>query len=175
MKLLLNLSALLILSACTQVIQDRNISTHTQCDSKLSYCIDLGASLNGRDWTDNWTGPTGAPSDHTASNGLNPEDLNYVRLDLFSSASPCSPSFTGVSKEESINTISWGKVDYWDLYAPMFDFPNMVEPLCLPPEQGVAYAMCSQKDGKTVVVCLSQMTNDPKQAEEIFSTFRWNP
>lgn len=36
-----------------------------------------------------------------------------------------------------------------------------------------AYALCSERDGKTVVICLSQMTDDPKMAEEIFSTFRW--
>jgi len=36
-----------------------------------------------------------------------------------------------------------------------------------------AYALCSEKDGKRVVVCIQQMTDNPKLAEEIFSTFRW--
>ncbi len=36
-----------------------------------------------------------------------------------------------------------------------------------------AYALCSEKDGKTVVICLSQVIDDPKMAEEIFNTFRW--
>jgi hypothetical protein len=36
-----------------------------------------------------------------------------------------------------------------------------------------AYALCSEHNGKTVVICLSQATDDPKMAEEIFSTFRW--
>lgn len=35
------------------------------------------------------------------------------------------------------------------------------------------YALCSQRGDKTVVICLQQMKDDPKQAEEIFSTFRW--
>jgi hypothetical protein len=36
-----------------------------------------------------------------------------------------------------------------------------------------AYALCSEKDGKTVVICISQMQDDPKLAQEIFETFRW--
>ncbi len=35
------------------------------------------------------------------------------------------------------------------------------------------YALCSEHNGKTVVICLSQATDDSKIAEEIFSTFRW--
>jgi len=41
------------------------------------------------------------------------------------------------------------------------------------PNQFSAYALCSEKDGKRVVVCIQQMTDNPKLAEEIFSTFRW--
>lgn len=96
-----------------------------------------------------------------------------AQINIYAKNESCTPSLTGVSQEGRVNAVSWGKVDYWDLYAPMFDFPNMVEPLCRPPLKGVAYAMCSQKDGKTVVICLSQATDDPKQAEEIFSTFQW--
>ncbi len=36
-----------------------------------------------------------------------------------------------------------------------------------------AYAFCSQKNGKTVLICISQMTDNPGLAEEIFRTFRW--
>jgi hypothetical protein len=36
-----------------------------------------------------------------------------------------------------------------------------------------AYAMCSEKDGKTVVICISQMKDDPEMAKQIFETFRW--
>jgi hypothetical protein len=36
-----------------------------------------------------------------------------------------------------------------------------------------AYAMCSEKDGKTVVICISQMKDDPEMAKDIFETFRW--
>ncbi len=36
-----------------------------------------------------------------------------------------------------------------------------------------AYALCSEKDGKTVVICVSQVTDDPDLARSIFETFRW--
>ncbi len=35
------------------------------------------------------------------------------------------------------------------------------------------YALCSEKDGKTVVICLTQMTDDPDIAKKIFESFRW--
>lgn len=46
-------------------------------------------------------------------------------------------------------------------------------PLCRPTGSGVAYSLCSEKDGKTVVICISQMTDNPQLAEDIFKTFRW--
>ncbi len=36
-----------------------------------------------------------------------------------------------------------------------------------------AYALCSHKDGKTVVICISQMTQNEPLAKQIFDTFRW--
>jgi hypothetical protein len=35
------------------------------------------------------------------------------------------------------------------------------------------YTLCSQRGDKTVVICLQQMKDDPKMADEIFSTLRW--
>lgn len=39
---------------------------------------------------------------------------------------------------------------------------------------GGAYGLCSTtSSGKSVLICISQMTDDPALAEQIFSTFRW--
>jgi hypothetical protein len=35
------------------------------------------------------------------------------------------------------------------------------------------YLLCSEHDGKTVVVEINQVTPDPEMAEKIFSTFKW--
>lgn len=36
-----------------------------------------------------------------------------------------------------------------------------------------AFALCSEGNGKTVLVCITQMTDNPDLAKEIFETFRW--
>ena len=36
-----------------------------------------------------------------------------------------------------------------------------------------AYVLCSQKDGKQVLICVSEITDNPQLAEQIFSTFKW--
>lgn len=36
-----------------------------------------------------------------------------------------------------------------------------------------AYALCSERGDKRVVVCVEQLTDDPQLAEEIFRSFRW--
>ncbi|MEQ1849140.1 MAG: hypothetical protein ABL890_00955 [Candidatus Peribacteraceae bacterium] len=78
----------------------------------------------------------------------------------------------------------WGKVTFWDHELPGGDY-ELPSTDCAPPKlwskewkerksgQFAAYALCSEKDGKRVVVCIQQMTDNPEQAEEIFSTFRW--
>ncbi len=80
----------------------------------------------------------------------------------------------------------WGRVDAYDSYQP--SFPEEETPFCRPPilewdgdmETGIerisnyaAYALCSEKDGKRVLICISQMTDNLQLAEGIFRTFRW--
>jgi hypothetical protein len=48
------------------------------------------------------------------------------------------------------------------------------QPICRPGSgNGSAYALCSEKDGKTVLICISQVTDNPDLAKQIFETFRW--
>lgn len=110
---------------------------------------------------------------------------------LFPSISiECSETITGASSTQPLaktnREILWGKVDAYDRIRP--DFPPGSEPFCKPPvlqwdynnaegamrlSNDAAYALCSTKNGKTVVVCVEQVTDNPKLAEEIFSTFKW--
>lgn len=90
---------------------------------------------------------------------------------------PCSPAITGASESISIEEGShWGKVDFFEKYGSeggVIDYAGE-RPLCAQPGSAAhRYAFCSEKDGKTVVICISQMTDNPELAEEIFSTFRW--
>jgi len=102
----------------------------------------------------------------------------------------CSPAITGASQtqvmEGTNGDTSWGKVDAFDRLP--YDFAPGTQPLCRPPvlewsffgemeykriSDDAAYALCSEKDGKRVLICISQMTDNPQLAEEIFRTFRW--
>lgn len=179
----MKISALIILAiligGCTSLtapVSQRSMP-QLQCDQEMQYCINFSAGMGERIWTDNWTGLGGLPTDHTVSNGLPPDAAEYVRADLYR-ISQCSPSTLGASSAQSLTdangTTTWGKVDYYDIYWTG-DFPHEFDPnLCKPlSSEGVAYALCSEKDGKRVLICISQMTDNPKLAEEIFRTFRW--
>lgn len=69
--------------------------------------------------------------------------------------------------------MQWGKVDFFEIYG--MDYELNKEPLCHPKsgKDGAAYALCSEKDGKTVLICVSQVTDNPELARQIFETFRW--
>jgi len=62
-----------------------------------------------------------------------------------------------------------GKVDY-----PLDYSSTPIVPDCRPYRPSTAsYILCSEKDGKQAVICVTQVTDNPNLAEEIFSTFRW--
>lgn len=104
--------------------------------------------------------------------------------------SSCSTSITGASTttllSETRGDTIWGKVDAYDYPNP--DFPPDTQPRCRPPilkwdvdmvkgvtrlSDDAAYVLCSEKDGKTVLICVSQVTDNPDLARKIFETFRW--
>jgi hypothetical protein len=106
----------------------------------------------------------------------------------------CTPFALGVSdlqEREVEGTKVWtGRVDAFDSWGyATYEVDYEDPPPCMPPVESYrplpggdwaeridgtqAYALCSEKDGKRVVVCVQQMTDNPKLAEEIFSTFRW--
>jgi hypothetical protein len=69
-------------------------------------------------------------------------------------------------------------------YFPCTDPDNFYESNAVPCSQQMrryeiengmysGYGFCAEKDDKRVVVCIEQITDNPKLAEEIFSTFRW--
>lgn len=147
-------------------------------DSKLNYSIKIPKILS------RWT---------TISNSLNGPSFPYfttpetqsesVTLAVFNQKkTACSPTITGTSKTQLISlesgSASWGRMDAWDGNGEEgWAFPQGWEEMpCkkegIPPPNEV-YVLCAEKNGKTVMVCINQMTDNPKQAKEIFETFRW--
>lgn len=87
----------------------------------------------------------------------------------------CSSSLHGASETVSLfssENSNWGKVDFFEINGHDFEGNP---PICEPygGETAEAYVLCSEKDGKTVVICINEMTNNPELAKEIFETFKW--
>lgn len=89
----------------------------------------------------------------------------------------------GVSSPNILGQSNWGRVDFWDTYGSE---QGLIElPVCTPPKimdhhsvpldttKNTAYAFCSEKDGKAVVICIQQNTDNPALAEEVFRSFKW--
>ena len=124
--------------------------------------------------------------------GLSVDDLpNDYLIEIYPLlTTDCNRSVTGASKTKSMASGSiWGRVDYFDS-PEIINGPLVDELACQPPEiswqldenggiigpaldRGEAYVFCSEKGDKRALICISQKTDDPELAEQIFSTFRW--
>ncbi len=169
MKLLLVSIIPLLLGACTGS-EDLTVNSHVKLpvyESSFGYRI---TALAGYAYAEK------APSGEYFYFGYPSNGANGMRaIELHELHSPCSPSLTGASQTEPLiisnGKAGWGRADIWELSKQegyMFDTSNM--------KCGAAphaYAFCSENDGKTVVICISQMTDNREQAKEIFETFRW--
>lgn len=130
----------------------------------------------------------------TSTTVRNPTDFS---IHLYPKTSNChslgiSKPLITEDKAKDVRT-QWGRVDYWDSYDAVTYSRN--QPTCQPstiyllpedatPEmrsewdkapqkgQGV-YALCSEHNGKQVLVCISEITDNPALAQQIFQTFRW--
>lgn len=110
--------------------------------------------------------------------------LGWVTVQLYDSKSllPCIPDYLGVRHPLSIQGTNgstvWGRMDAWDgLGQEGFEFPkHWQQMICkkegtpLPKE---VYVLCSEKNGRRVVMCVSEMKNNPALSKQIFETFRW--
>lgn len=96
-------------------------------------------------------------------------------------SSSCFPSLAGASQTtvlaEAGAKAEWGLVDFWDIYDSgqgWIDYDGE-PPVCRSSDSpsGASYAFCSEKEEKTVVICVTQQTNNAALAKDIFETFRW--
>ncbi len=104
---------------------------------------------------------------------------NDYSIYLYSNVTSCSKQDLGISILEKITTQNadafWGHVDAYDNLG-IGDLGEVKQnPECIPPtrDKGGAYVLCAEKDGRNISICITQQTNNPKLAEDIFSTFRW--
>lgn len=109
-------------------------------------------------------------TNHIPSNGyyLSIEGIKNITSNLL----PCSPEQVGIYPTSAIKSDSGdiisirGKADYAEVMKGDYDHTH--EPTC----KG-GYAFCSEHAGKQVTICISQQTDNPKLANEIFDSFKW--
>jgi hypothetical protein len=108
-----------------------------------------------------------------------PVFMSDMSMEKAESGSTCTAALTGASElvqlDNSAEKIQWGRVDFFEKYGGDgwidYDGPR---PLCAQPAEAVQrYALCSEKGGKTVVICIYQMKDNPELAKKVFETFRW--
>ncbi len=108
----------------------------------------------------------------------NPED---VLITLYKLSSPCSFAITGASQTTDIletgGKTVWGRVDWLDHGFGEVNWEKYPEePKCRPAganATGGGYALCSERNNKTILICISQFTKDENMAKSIFKTFKW--
>jgi hypothetical protein len=106
----------------------------------------------------------------------------YEYLDLLKF---CSSESIGNTK---VNELNVGDTTLWAKMLTLGPHGSFPDAFCRPAYDGCSndevwvgtcqspsstYALCSEKDGKMVGICLYQQTDNPQLAEDIFSTFRW--
>lgn len=111
-----------------------------------------------------------------------PDEPDDYRSVIHHLSSTCTSILTGIRFPDDLpgtggKTI-WGREDVWDgIGNEGWEFPPDWQKIACKkegiPPPGEIYVLCSEKNAKTVVICISQMKDDPKMAEEIFKTFRW--
>lgn len=97
----------------------------------------------------------------------------------------CSPLITGVTNLSSLPNTNggWGRVDAFDArdikggWPEGYELPESIFTiLCTNsglPITTKTYAFCSEKNSKTVVICINPIKDDPEMAKQIFESFRW--
>jgi hypothetical protein len=94
----------------------------------------------------------------------------------------CDSKLIGIADKNSIQHTNekmiWGKMDFykgWNLegWEPPYDKNILVCDYYLGKPQSILYGFCDEKNNKTVIMCLTQLKDNPSLAEDIFKSFRW--
>jgi hypothetical protein len=173
-----------VLTGCgaTSPISKDSSSLYKYTNSTVGYSIELPEQSlvvwNGKQPTDSKnTGFGTYPM-------LSTPGKDDYKIKIRTSNLSCTPELHGIfdtplnTLTNGDNKINWGKVNFFEKFGHMGERVDYEPewPVC--PEQIDAteshiYALCSEKDGKTIVICISQMTDNPGLAKQIFETFRW--
>ena len=92
----------------------------------------------------------------------------------------CNALTIGITdfQERNMESNLFGRTSAWDGRGEEgWEFPQNWESIVCKKEGSPmpkeVYGFCAEKNGKTVVICLNLMKDNPQLAEEIFKSFRW--
>jgi hypothetical protein len=166
--------SVILLAGCYNKTSSQPNSCYTNTSEKWAACdTERGYTY----WYPRWIEET-----KQVPNEIQVYTYNFPSSDLYSgsTATTCSPSISGASKTTSLlnayGKAFWGKVNIWEnMEAEGWDplYPIDSSQVVCKPIAPHLYTLCADKDNKMVVICISQQTDNPALAEQIFSTFRW--
>ena len=117
----------------------------------------------------------------TYGKGSLPENHDWsIRIDS-NIESDCTTSNLGISSPQveqktEDEYLMWGEVDLFKHIGlgDIVEYDLLEECRSLStPDKGGAYVLCAKEGDKQVIICISQATDNPDLAKQIFSTFRW--
>ncbi len=164
------LGLLVIITGCTQQVP-ADFQFYTYMNSKYNYELQIPKMF-----TTKLPSSTGAAIgfinyDHTRA--TIPENGVYISVEVTSR--PCSSALTGAQNMVPISTSSlspvWGRVEAWDI--PMQEVEGIICSKAVTPAPKEIYALCADRSGQTVVICIHQENNKTEMAQQIFESFRW--
>ena len=179
MKIYLFLS-IVLLAGCNSINQPNGAissDSYQYSNTKFGYDITIPKTATGKNTPEDSYAGFGTYS--RLKNDPRPEDLQIKILagNELPKNSPCSPSLTGATETTPLlhanGKAEWGRANWKELqkqegYIPPFNTENIK---CGGGTND--YAFCSQKDGKTVVICIKQQRDNPELAKQIFDSFKW--
>lgn len=146
------------------------------CDETMGYCLGAPPEFFGTNAWRESIGSGGYPLAHISSNSFPLNQSGSMLIEVLHPSQPAAcRKKMGVmnpqTRTQDRAKVLQGRIDFFEIFGHDYEREN--EPYCRAYEGGAGYALCSEKDGKMVLICISQVTDNPQLAEEIFRTFRW--
>jgi len=177
-KLITVAACYLCLSACTVQMQSDDLAVPEGFiryeNLEYSYSIDVPAEIFTAPRPN--SGPAIGFSNYSNLKYPLPEEAYSVSIQALSPPTNCNN--LGIASPQILEDGSKvGKIDFFDQFKGGENPDPDLIPLCRPTpsggKHGSAYALCTQKNNKEALVCVSQVNDNPRVANQVLNTFRW--